>query len=121
MFELANISLAVCVAEQQNSVSFPLKKIIRRPRRDSNSQSSDSKSDALSIRPRGHAILCGNPNIDTQYIQYMLHYPYTIFLFDWRCVKTKLHSGIVWFHFFAETIYNYQPICLQDKRNEKKQ
>ena len=24
------------------------------PRRDSNSQSSDSKSDALSIRPRGH-------------------------------------------------------------------
>ena len=28
--------------------------IKKRPRRDSNSQSSDSKSDALSIRPRGH-------------------------------------------------------------------
>ena len=29
-----------------------------RPRRDSNSQSSDSKSDALSIRPRGLDLLC---------------------------------------------------------------
>lgn len=29
-----------------------------RPRRDSNPQSSDSKSDALSIRPRGHVSCC---------------------------------------------------------------
>ena len=31
---------------------------VKKPRRDLNSQSSDSKSDALSIRPRGHEFPC---------------------------------------------------------------
>ena len=51
---VARVPFPRCVRVQFWAICFYAK--IKRPRRDSNSQSSDSKSDALSIRPRGHSI-----------------------------------------------------------------
>lgn len=60
-FNVRGFSSTYCFEQYNKHLTWPSSEILTGcttksfwPRRDSNSQSSDSKSDALSIRPRGH-------------------------------------------------------------------